>query len=165
MTILTKTQKGQDEIDQRSGSLPLRARRLLILIDGRRDRNTLEQMLGDAAFAEALDLLATQGYVELAATAAMAPPAADPEPSGTTGAVPPAAKGAEQLEVARNFMMNTLRTFNGPYAKLGLIQRIHSSSQRSELLALFEEWQRSIMETAMGRKRADELSARLQAVI
>jgi len=61
--------------------------------------------------------------------------------------------------------MNTLRTFHGPYGKLDLVKRIHASTHGSELRALFDEWLHSISESRIGRKRADELSARLLEVM
>lgn len=163
MSFFTKTRKGLEEIDSRSGGLHPRVRRLLILIDGRRSTDELATLLNDPRFEETLAVLRDGGYVdiELAAEPAPAPAAVLPPPAGVAGA----ASGGAQLEVARNFMMNTLKTFNGPYSKLSLMQRIHACSSREELQALFDDWLRSISETRSGRQRADELSARLRAVI
>lgn len=162
MSFFTKTRKGLDEIETRSGGLHPRVRRLLILIDGRRSNDELATLLNDARFDESLAALQEGGYIEREAP---------PEPPPTVVLAPPAdvavatADSAAQLELARNFMMNTLKTFNGPYSKLSLMQRIHACTSREELHALFGDWLDSIRETRSGRQRAEELSARLQAVI
>ena len=67
--------------------------------------------------------------------------------------------------MARDFMINTLRTFHGPYNKLGLMKRIQDSQERPDIEALIDEWLRSISETRLGRNRAQELKERLLAVM
>lgn len=163
MSFFTKTRKGLDEIETRSGGLHPRVRRLLILIDGRRSNDELAALLNDARFDETLAALQEEGYIEREAPPEPpAPPVVLPPPADVAAA---GAGSAAQLELARNFMMNTLKTFNGPYSKLSLMQRIHACSSREELHALFGDWLDSIRETRSGRQRAEELSARLQAVI
>ena len=157
-----KTAKGHQEISDRAAGLGARARRLLILIDGQRDSEELARLAGDAQVEDSLRTLAEAGYIEAdAASAATAmAPAAHAGPK-------PAAPGGRQasLALAQDFMMNTLRTFHGPYGKLDLVKRIHASTHSAELRALFEEWLHSISESRIGRKRADELSARLLEVM
>lgn len=162
MSFFTKTPKGQEEIDTRSAGLHPRVRRLLILIDGRRATDELAALLNDARFEETLAVLRDGGFIEMEPAPEPVPASVLPPPSDVVGVAP---GGAAQLEVARNFMMNTLKTFNGPYSKLGLMQRIHACGTPEELRALFGDWLSSISETRSGRQRADELSARLQAVI
>lgn len=83
MTIYTKTPKGQDEIAHRSGDVGQRARRLLILIDGRRGTDELAALSADDAIATTLSQLEEAGLIE--AVAAAAPervmPAAAVEPA------------------------------------------------------------------------------------
>ncbi|MBR0565245.1 hypothetical protein J5J83_03825 [Azoarcus sp. L1K30] len=161
MSIFAKTPKGHEEIETRSGGLHPRMRRLLILIDGVRATEALASMLNDGRFEETLAGLEAEGYIERAVGS---PPVTSAE-SVSMPAVTPAPGGEGQLELARNFMMNTLKAFNGPYNKLSLMQRIHGCSNREELQALFADWLSSINETHAGRKRAEELTERLQAVM
>jgi hypothetical protein len=162
MSKYCKTARGHQEISERSAGLGLRARRLLILIDGQRDSEELGRLAGDAQVEDTLRTLADGGFIEAgtAPAAATAAPAAHPPPT-------PAAHSGRQasLALAQDFMMNTLRTFHGPYGKLDLVKRIHASTHSAELRALFEEWLHSISESRIGRKRADELSARLLEVM
>ncbi|MCK9258561.1 MAG: hypothetical protein RBT39_14550 [Azoarcus sp.] len=157
MSIFTKTRKGLEEIETRCGGLHPRVRRLLIMIDGHRTTETLAATLNDERFEATLTTLLDAGYIEAKAAPEVAASAA-PAPVDA-----PAGQG--QIELARNFMMNTLKAFNGPYNKLGLMQRIHACTSLEELQSLFNDWLNSINETRAGRQRAEELCARLQAVM
>lgn len=175
MSTYIKTPKGLAEIESRSGALGPRARRLLILVDPARSVGELETLLGSKAFAETLAQLEQEGYIAVhsaghsapaeTSVATVTPAAPAPAAVATEAILVNDAVSAAQLEHARNFMMNTLKTFNGPYGKLSLMQSIHNCKSCDELRGLFDEWLRSISETRMGRLRADELAARLQAVI
>ena len=78
MVKYCKTAKGHQEISERSGGLGLRARRLLILIDGQRDSEELGRLAGDSQVEETLRTLADAGFIEALAVAppAVAAPAA-----------------------------------------------------------------------------------------
>lgn len=168
MDKFAKTPKGQDEIAHRTHGLGLRARRLLILVDGQRSVEDLRGLTGDPGIAGTLGELADAGFIAPCAPQAGATASAgrDTAPPVTGAAGLRANTGhAASLPLARDFMMNTLRTFHGPYGKLDLVKRIHASTHSAELRALFEEWLHSISESRIGRKRADELSARLLEVM
>lgn len=160
MTCFVKTARGQEELTTRSGRLGARARRLLILADGQRTLDELTRLSGDENAAATLQELEDGGFLEHVAAA----PPAGATPNAVQALVG-APGGAKDLQMARDFMMNTLRTFNGPYAKLDLVKRIHASRREEELRELFDEWLQAITETTMGRKRADELSERLLKVM
>lgn len=164
MAKYLKTAKGQEEINSRTHGLGLRARRVLILVDGERDTDVLAAMSGAPDVEDVLTVLVEGGFIE----ASVAPQAAATASAAVVEPIP-APKGAgasaEKVKMARDFMMNTLRTFHGPYGKLDLVKRIHSSNAEDELHGLFDEWLVSITETSIGRKRADELSARLRGVL
>lgn len=162
MSTFTKTRKGLEEIESRSGGLHPRVRRLLILVDGRRATHELATVVNDPHFEQTLATLQEGGYIEAEASPEPAPA---PAPAAVIAPPTSAANGGGQLEVARNFMMNTLKTFNGPYGKLSLVQKIHDSTTCEQLQALFEEWLHAIGETRAGRQRAEELSARLKALL
>ena len=136
METYAKTPKGQDEIAHRTHGLGLRARRLLILVDGQRSVEDLRGLTGGR-----------ETHTSPA-----------PVARANTG-------HAASLPLARDFMINTLRTFHGPYAKLDLVKRIHATQSGGELRRLIMEWQQSIAESRLGRKRADELLARLEEVM
>ncbi|MCK6409887.1 MAG: hypothetical protein L6Q70_11920 [Thauera sp.] len=160
MTKYSKTAKGHEEIAERRAGLGLRARRLLILIDGRREPAELARLAGDANIDQTLHALVEGGFIQTASAPVAQAVAAAPVPTQ-------AARSARtaSLALAQDFMMNTLRTFHGPYGKLDLVKRIHASSSAEDLRTLVDEWQHSINESRIGRKRADELLARLREVM
>ena len=78
MSKYCKTAKGHQEISERAAGLGLRARRLLILIDGQRDSEELARLAGDAQVEDSLRTLAEAGFIEAdaaSAATAMAPAA------------------------------------------------------------------------------------------
>ena len=165
MTVYTKTARGLDEIAHRSNAIGLRARRVLILIDGARTLDALQALSGDAELAATLAQLEEGGFISAQAAPA---PTVDVElrtaPAPAKASATPA-HAAPGMQMARDFMINTLRTFHGPYNKLGLMKRIQDSQERPDIETLIEEWLRSISETRLGRNRAQELKERLLAVM
>lgn len=165
MTVYTKTARGLDEIAHRSNAIGLRARRVLILIDGARTLDALQALSGDAELAATLAQLEEGGFISAQAAPA---PTVDVElrtaPAPAKASATPA-HAAPGMQMARDFMINTLRTFHGPYNKLGLMKRIQDSQERPDIEALIDEWLRSISETRLGRNRAQELKERLLAVM
>ena len=165
MTVYTKTARGLDEIAHRSNAIGLRARRVLILIDGARTLDALQALSGDAELAATLAQLEEGGFISAQAAPA---PTVDVElrtaPAPAKASATPA-HAAPGMQMARDFMINTLRTFHGPYNKLGLMKRIQDSQERPEIEALIEEWLNSISESRLGRNRAHELKERLHAVM
>lgn len=159
--IFAKTRKGQEEIEQRSGGLGPRPRRVLILIDGKRPLDEVRAMMPDPRLDEALAQLQEEGYIERIGGSDPPPPAAVEEavvaPAGPVDPV--------QMDKARNFMLNALRTFNGPYGNLGLMKRINESRTPADLRGLLEEWLATLNLTKMGQLRSEELKGRLLAVL
>jgi hypothetical protein len=70
-----------------------------------------------------------------------------------------------ELEMARNFMMNTVKTFTGPYTHLSLIERLFAAKDHASLREEFDAWFRAIVDTRDGRRRAEELREQLLRVI
>ncbi len=164
MTVYTKTARGLDEIAHRSNAIGLRARRVLILIDGARTLDALQALSGDAELAATLAQLEEGGFISAQAAPASTVDVERATPAPAKSSAPPA-HAAPGMQMARDFMINTLRTFHGPYNKLGLMKRIQDSQERPDIEALIEEWLSSISETRLGRNRAQELKERLLAVM
>ena len=88
MSKYCKTAKGHQEISERAAGLGLRARRLLILIDGQRDSEELGRLAGDTHVDDTLRTLADAGFIEAEAAPVTSrlrpprtPPARRPEPT------------------------------------------------------------------------------------
>lgn len=175
-TIFSKTGKGQEEIKARSGGLTQRVRQVLILVDGKRDFDALCKISPADDLADTLQALLAQGYIEaieMTAVPAGEPALMDstvpaetmPDPGGTVFRELPPSPATKNLELARNFMMNTLKDFNGPYATLSLVEKIHASQSHAEMRAQFEHWIAAITKTQYGKRRADELRRALLEII
>ena len=164
MTVYTKTARGLDEIAHRSNAIGLRARRVLILIDGARTLDALQALSGDAELAATLAQLEEGGFISAQAAPASTVDIEPSTPAPAKSSAPPSG-AVPGMKMARDFMINTLRTFHGPYNKLGLMKRIQDSQERPDIEALIEEWLSSISETRLGRNRAQELKERLLAVM
>lgn len=174
--VFSKTGKGQEEIKTRAGGLSQRVRQVLIFIDGKRDIEALREMSPADDLTDMLWVLREQGYIE--ATELIAESASEPvaivstapaeEPALTTSVdfrELPSTPATKELEMARNYMMNTLRNFTGPYAALGLLEKIHAAQSHVEMRAQFEHWIDAIAKAHAGKRRADELRRALLEVI
>ena len=175
--VYAKTALGQDEIQNRVLRLPLLLRRVLLLVDGRRDAEALAELTpGHDARAMLGELLDQGGIAEVAlpkpAAARAAPrPAADAPPaeSATVAALdglPPAeARSAKQVEMARNFMINTINTLLEANTRLTLVKQIFDSAGAAELRRQYPAWEEAIGSAWIGSKRLPELRKKLFAVL
>lgn len=166
--VFEKTEKGQREISERSGGLHPRVRRVLILVDGRRTVDELREMALADDLSHTLGALEEEGYIEVKGVEA-----GSGELVAVEGALPsitafrelPQPMDPKEAEMARHFMINTLRTFCGQYTHMTLMSTIHSAKDHGELRLLFPDWYRHIVDTRQGRRRAEELRAQLLKVI
>ncbi|HZV54529.1 MAG TPA: hypothetical protein VFF82_06280 [Rhodocyclaceae bacterium] len=155
-----KTPKGLEEVTQRSHGLPLRCRRLLIMIDGKKDAANLAAMLPGEDTAVVLARLLDGGYIT--------PLAAEPSPAeqaaATASQAPRPENDAQRFDMARNFMLNTLNAFVGISAS-GLIVRIEACAGIGMLQEHYRAWQDAIRLSSDGRKRLTELESRLAPLL
>jgi hypothetical protein len=161
--IFAKTRKGQAEIETRSAGLGVRARRVLILLDGRRSLDEVREMVADPRLDETLAMLQMEGYIESVEAATSSPAAARNDQPAAAGSAAPS--DPAQVDKARNFMLNAMRTFNGPYHNIDLMTRIQGARGADELRGLVDAWLTSIELTKMGRLRAEELRLRVLEVL
>ncbi|MCP5287123.1 MAG: hypothetical protein H6933_19720 [Burkholderiaceae bacterium] len=178
--VYAKTALGQQEIQQRSLRLPLLTRRVLLLVDGRRPVHELAVLAGNADTSALLAELEGLGCIELmsaaaapaassaasAATAASSAPTASPETAAAlAGLPPPPSRSAEQVDMARNFMINTINRMLEQNSRLTLVEKIFHSVDAAELREHYAAWEEAIGSSWMGRKRLDELKRKLFEVL
>ncbi len=166
--IFVKTPKGAKEIETRIGDMPLRVRRILILVDGKHTVDDISALALADDLTQTLELLEENGYIELIRlTEDAMPPLAhgeEPPPILTFREIP-ATPNAKEMEMAKHFIMNTLKTFCGPMSHLSIVKAASAATTHEELRASFAPWYEAIIETSSGRSRAEELSAMLLKVI
>lgn len=171
--VFAKTVKGQDEIKTRAGGLSQRARQVLIFVDGKRDLAALGKMLPVEALESTLQLLCEQGYVAVAEASLPSVGQVVPvAPADVTLAsinslfrALTSISDKAELELARNFMMNTLKSFIGPYAALSVLEKVDAAQSHTEMRAQFDAWLEAIVSTRDGARRADELQSALLKII
>ncbi len=174
--VFAKTPKGAEEIQQRTLRLNLLQRRVLLLVDGRRAVAELDTLAGNADAKALLAELLGLGCVERVAAAAPPAPSASPAAptrptplapadGGPAGLPPPESRSAQQVDMARHFMINTINRMLEQNSRLSLVNKIFNSVDAAELRQHFPAWEEAIGSSWMGRKRLDELRAKLFEVL
>lgn len=164
--VFKKTPKGLEEIQHRQGGLSPRVRRLLILIDGQRSVDDLRSVVTMDDLTHVLGELEEEGYIEVGGVQQEDGDVADGPLPPVTGFRPlPENINAKELDRARHFMINTLKTFCGPHVHMSLMHDIFDAPDHQRLRDYFGPWYRAIMETRQGSRRADELRVELLTVI
>ena len=113
-----------------------------------------------AAACTALFLAGCGGQSPAAAPATTA--AANPELAD----LPPAqSRSAKDVEMARNFMTNTVNTIFGHHNRISLIEAIHACQSSEDLRRVYVSWAQAMEGNATGKKRLPELREKLFAVL
>lgn len=193
--VFAKTPVGQDEIQRRNLGLPPLVRRLLVLVDGGRTVAELAAFAPGHDAAALLGVLLEKACIEAvavapattpspAAPASPLPPAplAAPAPSPAAqttmpstpaaaaadplaGLPPPEYRSAQQVDMARNFMINTINTLLEQNSRLTLVEQIFASKGATELRGHYAAWEAAIGTSWMGARRLPELRKKLFAVL
>ncbi|WP_295006681.1 hypothetical protein [uncultured Dechloromonas sp.] len=167
--VFAKTQKGHDEIATKAGGLSPRVRRILIFVDGKRSVEELRGMILADDLQHTLGMLEEEGYIEFHDLKGVPPAAASPLPaklpSITAFGDLPAEPDPVRLQMARNFMTNTLNAFVGSLGTSGLLDRIDKSGGHQELRNLYDEWYHAIVMSRDGKREAESLRSKLLNVI
>lgn len=167
-TVFFKTAKGREELNQRRGSLSLRDRRVLMLVNGERNLEEIGQLAMVARVENHADVLASlseAGFIEY--PGGPAPRASAPTQPTATGQDPAAAASDEQagddqeLAEIQSFMLTTLQAFTNRIRVSGLVKDISGVQSANELRKYLEPWYDAIAESPEGIFRADELRAKL----
>ena len=167
--VFAKTPKGQDEVATKAGGLSPRVRRVLIFVDGKRTVEDLRGMLQSDDLQHTLGRLEEEGYIEIGSikddAATLRPAPAEPLPSITAFRPAPTPPNAKEMDMARNFIMNSLKTFCGPFAHLHIVEAVFAAKNHEELRQQFDPWFHAIVQTRDGQRRAEELRGQLLKVI
>lgn len=158
-----KTAAGVDEISTRQRGLPPRLRRLLILVDGRRDHSELAALLGGEAVAAQLEELAEAGLV---APAGAAPQSPAPQPEHVTPkpAAPEPMLSPLQLEHAKALMTDSAHRYLGVFAR-PLLASIAAAADHRALKSVSAAWHMALRDSRDGRGEADHLLHTLRELI
>jgi hypothetical protein len=174
--VFAKTEIGQREIKTRELRLLPMVRRLLILIDGQRCGKelapmlmgqSLDQLMAELIDKECVSLVARTDVIavsrtEIAAPANPAAAAAD----AALAALPPAdSRSDKNLEMARNFMTNTLNSEFGVNMRLSLIEAIANCTTSADLRKIYPTWHSTMNSSKGGAKELPKLVEKLFHVL
>lgn len=174
--IYAKTTQGQQEIQARALGLTPLARRVLVLVDGHRSGKDLAAFVpGNDIEAHLTELLTRECIAAVGLAAAPAP--APAHASATAGhphdpfedelARLPAAetRGAKDLDMARNFMTNTVNNIFGHHNRISLLEAIFACQSSEALRQVYPAWAHALETNSTGKKRLPELRDKLFAVL
>jgi hypothetical protein len=148
--ILTKTEKGLDEISTRQSRLSARIRAMLIMVDGKRTGN---ELIAQSVFgAEAEQYLTTLIEAGFIAAQSVTP---------DEQSIP--AQPAEDISLAKRFVIQTLHEFLGPDADT-FAERIEKAKTAQELLQHLEKL-REVLLAAAGKKKTDDFFEKISLVL
>ena len=163
-----KTAVGLQEIQNRALGLPALIRRILVLVDGKRSSKELAVFVGgEANITEVLGQLVANGCIDAQSAAKPAPAAAaqSDEAAELAGLPHPALRSAKEIEMARNFMVNTTNTICGQNQRLSLLKSLRACQSAEELRQVYPAWLSTMNAGPAGAKRLPELLERLFVVL
>ena len=166
-----KTPAGQQEIRTRTLGLSAFARRILILVDGQRTGRDLGVFAAGEDIAVLLTELLRLDCIALVAGGVLSPPVVSTQPlagqvSENVAGLPAAkTRTAKDLEMARNFMTNTVNTIFGHHNRISLIESIYLCQSSEELRKVFPAWKSALESNATGKKRLPEMMEKLFVVL
>ncbi len=158
--VYVKTPKGIEEMNSRTHGLPLKVRRVLIMLDGKCDSEEIVSRFPEGEGETAIATLVSGGFVAPLQTG----PAATSPGGKPVAKFEPPANDAERFEMAKNLMRNTVNAFLGGMGS-GLINQLDKCSNLEELRQHYIAWQEAIHMTSDGRKQAVDLENRLAALL
>ncbi len=153
----SKTPKGQSEIDTRTGTLSMKERRVLILVNGENSAATLQQLSLCDNIEEILQNLLRLEFIK--------PVAGAISKAGTARTVASSDDTVSETADPREFMCNTLLTFGNRVRVAGLIEQINATESLGALATLIKPWYQAISETPGGMYQADDLRKDLQKML
>jgi len=180
-SFFAKTAIGQQEIQSRALGLTPLVRRLLILVDGKRSGQELATFLNGHAVADLLGELLTKKCVEVVASTAAAtvnspaatvtsptPPTPEKatEPNTALAGLPPSeSRSAKEVEMARNFMTNTVNMEFGQHMRLSLIEAISNCTTAEQLRQVYPLWYSTMASSRGAAKGLPALRDKLLLVL
>lgn len=167
-----KTAIGQQEVQTRSLGLLPSLRRVLILVDGKRRGHELAVLIPGQDIVAILRQLTDTGCIELQASPLPVSPAgltdktAPEDAAALPSSLPPAdARGPQQREKARNFMINTINSMFGQNMRLTLLESIAACQTTDDLRQAYPLWLKAMDSTQASAKRVPEFRKMLFEVL
>ena len=175
--IYAKTAQGQQEIQSRALGLTPLARRVLVLVDGHRSGkdlaafvpgNDIEVHLTELLTRECIAAVGRSAPVS-ASVSASAPAAAghphDPFEDELNRLPAAETRSTKDLDMARNFMTNTVNNIFGHHNRISLLEAIFACQSSEALRKVYPAWAHALETNNTGKTRLPELRDKLFAVL
>lgn len=178
--LFAKSALGQQEIQSRALGLSPITRRLLILIDGKRNFQELSSFVAGHDLGALLGELQATGCIEVAAVLPVStsvtalPQTLVPNPGDPSAApashelarLPEAStRSAKEVDMARHFMMNTVNTVFQQNTRLTLMEAIFSCKSVDDVRRVYPRWAETMGASAIGARRLPEFREKLFQVL
>jgi hypothetical protein len=174
--LFVKTALGQQEIQSRALGLNPLVRRLLILVDGKRSFQELGTFVAGHDLADLLGELQTKGCIEatvlaapsapsVRATAPQSSPAATPSEKGFASLPEASTRTAKEVDMARNFMMNTVNTVFQQNTRLTLMEAIAACNSVDDVRRVYPKWVETMSASSIGARRLPDFQEKLFKVL
>lgn len=157
--VFDKTGKGREEIATRKYHLAPRLRTLLVLVDGKQNKeDLLKKVAGIGLGAESIDELFHQGFIEIAS-------GATPEESAATRPLSASGlpEGGNQLQAIRHFYTETIKSTVG-LRGYGLQLKVEKAASIDDFRALRQLYLDAVLK-AKGNDVARSLSGQLDRLL
>lgn len=171
-TLFGKTELGLQEIQSRALRLGPIMRRTLILVDGKRSFEELSTFLVGHNLSDILLELQTLGCIEakVKLPAAAAPQKVDvpnaKSENDLLATLPEAStRTSKDVDMARNFMMNTVNTVFQQNTRLTLMEAIFACKSVDDVRRVYPKWADAMSASAIGTKRLPEFREKLFQVL
>lgn len=170
-TVFAKTVQGQQEIQARALGLASLARRVLVLVDGRRSGQDLAAFVPGDTIENCLSELLSNSCIEAVHKAPVVPTPVTDSPSQDAithplaGLSPVEMRSAQELEKARNFMTNTVNNIFGHHNRISLVESIFSCQSSEALRKVYPAWEQALSSNGTGKRRLPELREKLFTVL
>jgi hypothetical protein len=177
-SLYVKTAMGIAEVEHRNNGISARQRKLLILIDGKRDAEDLAAMFPGGDAPAILASLLDEGYVKLLTPGALPvePKVVTPQLITPKPAAPRVMTGneVERYAQARHFMISTTRAHigldspnltNQLGASVSLINHLETCADMDALREQLNPWREVIKLSSEGRKDMAELEKQLALLL
>ena len=156
-TTYVKTPKGIEEIERKTQGLHLKARQVLIMIDGKRDIAALEGIFPPDMVPSVLEELLADGYVRELARPKPAAPAPAPRPTAQLD-------GEDPFDLSQTFMINIARKILG-IAGDEIVAKVEAARDLDTLRGLFPAWRKAVTQAPDGVMRIKEFEFKLFQVL
>lgn len=173
--VYSKTALGIQEVQSRNLGLSPLERRLLILIDGKRNGQELAVFVEGHNPGALLRQLLDHGCIDAVMVDKSPKPRASAEKSSTAvdlsaeaalAKLPDAStRTAKDVEMARNFMMNTINAVFQQNTRLTLMTHISDSRSAEDVRNIYPKWAENMRASVEGAKRLPEFHEKLFAVL